>query len=112
MHPPNGTPPSVLLRDLFLFHVKLALDGIKDVVLIWLSVMAVIGDFILGAPRRGQLFYSVMRLGERFDLWLNVYAASRGAGRNPEGLFGESSAADETYMGRMERLIGSEGRQR
>ena len=110
MHPVNGTPAMVLLRDLFLFHVKLALDGMKDIVLIWLSVGAVIGDLLIGGSRRGQLFYSVMRLGERLDLWLNVYGPAHAAGSNPDGLFGESRAGDDSYMGKMEQLLGSEGR--
>jgi hypothetical protein len=108
MHPSQGTPPSVLLRDLALFYIKLALDGMKDVALIWLAGFAVVADLIVGGPRRGHYFYSVMRLGERIDLWLNIYAPANRAALNPDGLFGESRAGEETYMGKMEELIGSE----
>jgi hypothetical protein len=109
MHPTTtGTPPLVLIRDLVLFFIKLTLDGMKDVMLMWLSVGAVIIDLIAGGSRRGRLFYAVMHLGERIDLWLNVYGPSRRAALNPDGLFGESRAGDDTYMGRMEELMGSE----
>jgi len=104
----QGTPPLVLIRDLVLFFIKLTLDGMKDVALMWLSVGAVIIDLIIGGSRRGRLFYSVMRLGERIDLWLNVYGPARNAARNPQGLFGESRAGDPTYMGKMEELLGGE----
>jgi hypothetical protein len=106
--PGSGTPPSVLLRDLVLFNLKLALDGMKDVALIWISVIAVIGDLLVGGSRRGQFFYATMRLGERIDLWLNIYGTARNAENNPDGLFGESRAGDATYMGKMEELIGRE----
>jgi hypothetical protein len=108
MHDPQGVKPSVLLRDLALFYIKLALDGMKDVLLIWLAGIAVIGDLLVGGSKRGQYFYSVMRLGEKIDLWLNIYAPANRAALNPEGLFGESRAGDPTYMGRMEELLGKE----
>ena len=108
MHAVQGTRPTVLLRDLVLFFIKLTLDGMKDVMLMWLSVIAVIGDLIIGGPRRGRLFYGVMRLGERIDLWLNVYAPAKNAALNPDGLFGESRAGDDTYMGAMEELLAAE----
>jgi hypothetical protein len=110
MHPVpgTGTPPLVLIRDLVLFFIKLTLDGMKDVMLMWLSVMAVIGDLIIGGSRRGRLFYAVMQLGERIDLWLNVYGPARRAALNPDGLFGESRAGEDSYMGKMEELMGSE----
>lgn len=106
--PGSGTPPAVLLRDLVLFNLKLALDGMKDVVLIWMSVIAVLADLVVGGSRRGRFFYATMRLGERVDLWLNIYGSARHAEANPEGLFGESRAGAPTYVGKMEELIGRE----
>jgi hypothetical protein len=108
MHPIEGTPPSILLRDLALFYIKLFLDGMKDVALVWMAGFAVLADLVIGGPRRGRYFYAVMKLGERMDLWLNIYAPANRAALNPEGLFGESRAGDDSYMGKMEELIGKE----
>jgi hypothetical protein len=106
MHPPRPIRPAILFRDLFLFHFKLVLDGVKGFCMVWLSVTAVLADlFLLGAKDRGQYFYAVLRMGERFDLWLNLYAPARRAGDNDDGLFGESRAGENSYMGRMEEWV-------
>jgi hypothetical protein len=81
---------------------------LKDVALVWMAGFAVLADLLTGGPRRGRYFYSVMRLGERIDLWLNIYAPANRAALNPEGLFGESRAGDRTYMGKMEEMLGGE----
>jgi hypothetical protein len=105
MHHPQGTPLSVLFRDLFIFQFKLVLDGFKDAAVIPLSVVAVVIDLFVGGPRRGRVFYGLMRAGERFDRWLNLHGAARAAARNPDGLFGESRAGDDTLLGEIEALV-------
>jgi hypothetical protein len=102
--PDLNTPESrVLLRDLVIFQVKLALDGIKDVVLSPLSIVATLLDLVLGPPASGPRLYRVLRIGERFDLWLNLYRPAVHAGVNPDGLWGESRAGDDTLLGRLEQ---------
>ena len=98
-------PASVLVRDLFIFHFKLVLDGVKGFAMVWLSVTAVVVDLLLGGPDRGRYFYAVLRLGERLDLWLNLYAPSRSADSNSDGIFGESRAGESTFVGRMEEWV-------
>jgi hypothetical protein len=106
MQNPRPITPLVLLRDLILFHIKLLLDGIKGFCMFWLSLFAAGADLILlSKRRRGEYFYAVLRMGEKFDLWLNLYAPARRAADNRDGLFGESRAGDATYMGRMEELM-------
>lgn len=92
----------VLLRDLLIFQLKLGLDGIKDVVLSPLSIIAAIADIVLGPPASGPRLYRVLRIGERFDLWLNLYRPAEDAGLNPDGLWGESRADEDTLLGRLE----------
>jgi hypothetical protein len=64
---------TTLIRDLLLFQAKLLVDGLKDLVLIKLALLAVVADLALGGRRRGRIFYGLLRGGERFDLWLNLY---------------------------------------
>lgn len=96
---------SVTLRDFVIFQVKLLLDGLKDVVVFQLSIAAVIIDFISGRGRRPRLFYSVVRLSERWDLWLNLHAATDRLGETDDGLFGASEAGSDTLLGEIERLV-------
>ena len=99
--------PGVLFRDFLLFYVKLLVDGAKDLVLVQVALLAFCLDLVLmiGVGRRRSFFYRVLEIGERFDLWLNLYDPSKKAGNDPDGLFGVSRAGDDTFLGEMEELV-------
>jgi hypothetical protein len=99
--------PGVMVRDVVIFAIKLVIDWAKDLVLIQAALIAVGVDLILmlAFKRRRSFFYRVLEIGERFDLWLNLYKPSQGAARNPDGLFGESHAGDDTLLGEIEELV-------
>lgn len=101
---PERIPKRVLLRDLMILQLKLWLDGVKDIVLSPLSIGAAVLDILAGPAPRGHRLYRVLRWGERFDLWLNLYGATDEAERSGEGLYGGSRAGDDTLIGRLERL--------
>ncbi|HEX2203549.1 MAG TPA: hypothetical protein VHG91_09640 [Longimicrobium sp.] len=99
--------PGVLVRDFVIFYAKVVVDGLKDIALLQLTLLAFavdLGLMLLTGRRRTRLFYKVMEVGERFDLWLNLHGASRNAGRDPDGLFGQSRAGDDTLLGEIEAL--------
>jgi hypothetical protein len=108
----EGVSRWVIFRDLLLFQLKLFLDGLVDVTLAPLSVAAAIVEMFFGGENRGRLFYAILRLGERADLWLNLYGASRRA--DSDGLFGGSRAGSDTLLGEIEQRIrgGDEPRRR
>jgi len=95
----------VLLRDFLIFQLKLVLDGLKDVVLFQLSIGAVLFDLLFGRRGRPLLFYNVLRLSERFDLWLNLHGPAEGAERTSDGLFGASEAGDSSLVGKLEEMV-------
>ena len=95
----------VLLRDLAIFQIKLVLDGLKGVLVLQLSVASAVFDLIFGRPGRPLLFYRVLRLSERFDLWLNLYKASSAAGTDEDGLFGASRAGSDSLVGKLEEIV-------
>lgn len=96
-----------------IFWLKLWLDGFKDVFMIQLSAIAVAIDLIFGG-RRKRLFYKVMRLGERIDLWLNLHGALTQGDETGDGLFGGSKAGSPTLVGQLEQAFrgGDEPRRR
>lgn len=104
MPEPSVPTRGALVRDLLIFQLKLSMDGLKDLVLVPLSIGAAGVDFVF----RTRLFYRVLRVGERYDLWLNLFGAAQRAGREREGLFGASRAGDSTLLGRLEQLGGDE----
>ncbi|MDT8437253.1 MAG: hypothetical protein RRA92_10920, partial [Gemmatimonadota bacterium] len=66
--------PGRLVRAVLLFQIKLAIDGLKDVILSPLAVLAILFDW--KRARRGESWESfsrIMDLGERFERWLALY---------------------------------------
>jgi hypothetical protein len=104
----SAPPHQVLIRDLLIFQLKLWLDGLKDLVLSPVSIAAAALDLLLGPTKRGPRLYTVLRIGERFDLWLNLFGGADHARRSPDGLFAGSQPGDGTMLGALEQL-GSGG---
>lgn len=92
----------VTIRDFLIFQTKLLLDGAKDVLLFHLSIAAVLLDLVTGRGRKPRSFYAVLRLSERFDLWLNLHGPAQGAEDTDDGLFGASPAGSPTLLGQLE----------
>lgn len=101
----EGDYRPVLLRDFLIFQLKLLLDGAKDVVLFQMSIVAALIDLVRGRRHRPVAFYRVLRLSERFDLWLNLNAAASTASLNNDGLFGASRAGSPTLVGKLEQMF-------
>jgi hypothetical protein len=95
----------VLIRDFLIYGLKLVLDGFKDLFLFWASVAAVVVDLFFGGKRK-RLFYTVMKLGERVDLWLNLHGAmSKRDDGSGDGLFGASEAGSDNLLGQLEQAV-------
>lgn len=95
----------ILLRDLAIFQLKLFLDGLKDVVLAPVSIVAAGIDLVLPGKRQGHRFYAVMRLGERYDRWLSLFSAANRAEGNDDGLFGAERADPDSMLGKIESML-------
>jgi hypothetical protein len=95
----------VIVRDLVIFQVKLALDGLKDVAFMPLSIVAAVLDVFFPGSRPGHRFYAVLKAGEKFDGWLNLFGAARTADARTDGLFGASRAGSASMLGQVEALM-------
>jgi len=97
----------VTFRDFAIFQLKLVLDGLKDILVFNLSIGAMILDFLSGRGKRPRLFYSVLRISERFDAWLNLHGVVQRMDREggDDGLFGASEAGSDSLVGRLEDLF-------
>ncbi len=78
---PNATPSDdaptrrTTVRDVLIFQIKLWLEGFKDVALMPLSLGAAIIDLVFRRKGGKGMLYSVMKLGDRFERWIHLYAA-------------------------------------
>lgn len=66
-----------MVRKLGVFELKLALDGLKDIVLAPLALAAVVADMVMPDESRGVFFRAVIRIGEGYESWLNLYGPKR-----------------------------------
>ena len=111
--PSNGE----LLKRLLRFQFKLALDGLRDVIL---SPIA-IGAVILGIVREGRSdepFEAVLRFGRHSDVWIDLFenhaddppAADDAPVANASALFGAvESALREEYEKGASSTRGADG---
>lgn len=102
------TTRKVVARDFVIFQIKLLMDAAKDFVLLSLSIVAMVIDMIAGGGKRPRLFYSVLKLSERFDLWLNLNGAMErleAGDIDEEGLFGASEAGSDSLLGKIEEVV-------
>jgi len=70
---PVPADPGMILRDFIVFQLKLAADGLRDVVAINLSIIAIVVDLVIGRGGRFGFFYGVVRLSKRFESWLDLH---------------------------------------
>jgi hypothetical protein len=99
---------NVTVRDFAIFQLKLMLDGSIDFVAFWLSIGAIALDFIAGRGKRPRLFYSVVRMSERADKWLNLHGVVQRMddAESDDGLFGGTDDPDDdNLVSEIQRLV-------
>jgi hypothetical protein len=64
-----------LIRDVLVFQLKALLDGVRDLFLIPVSLVAALFDLVAPVAGQGRTFYDVLRLGHRSEEWINLFGA-------------------------------------
>ena len=65
-----------LARDIAVLQVKLIVDGLRDFILVPISLVAgMISLFRAGDPS-GNEFYNLLRVGKRSERWINLFGAA------------------------------------
>jgi hypothetical protein len=62
-----------LLWDLLAFQFKLACDGLRDLVLVPVSIGAVVLGLLAGGNDPYRYFRALLRFGHRSDIWINLF---------------------------------------
>lgn len=65
-----------VLRDVIVFQGKLLVDGLRDLVLSPVSLLAALVDLIVPGDDGGKRFYAVVRFGRRTEAWINLFGAA------------------------------------
>ena len=69
-----------LVRDVAVFQFKLIVDGLRDLVLVPVSLVAGIISFVNtrgGVP--GSQFYDLLEVGKQSERWIDLFGAMRNA---------------------------------
>ncbi len=75
---PEHVPASrwELVCDVIVFQGKLIVDGVRDALLMPISIVAAIMDLLGIGRRAGRTFYDVILLGRDTEHWINLFGAA------------------------------------
>lgn len=65
-----------LIRDAIVFQVKLVVDGLRDAVMVPVSLVAAVIDLLGIGDRAGRNFYDVVTFGRQTERWINLFGAA------------------------------------
>ena len=81
-----ANPRFQLVRDAVVFQLKLVADGLRDAVLIPVSLVAALIGFLRGGDDCDREFRRVIALGRRSERWINLFGHQRPLGvEHPAG---------------------------
>ena len=74
----RGMTRADLLWRLMVFQLKLLMDGIRDVALVPISLIAGVIGVVRGGPDADRPLESVLRFGRRTEVWINLFGHQQG----------------------------------
>jgi hypothetical protein len=106
----NSYTRAHLVRDSLVFQGKLLLDGLRDLALFPVSIVATMLDLFSKSEPPAQHFRAVLKFGRRTERWIGLFTAAE---RVPGGLESADDGLDEmlnvdTMVDQIERLIVTE----
>jgi len=69
-------PRFPVFRDVIVFQAKLLVDGLRDLLLSPVSIVAAMIDLLVPGDDGGKRFYRVVRFGRRTERWINLFGAA------------------------------------
>ncbi len=75
---PGSLTRAHLLWRLMVFQLKLVMDGIRDVVLVPVSLIAGTVGIVRGGPDADRPLESVLQFGRRTEAWINLFGHQQG----------------------------------
>lgn len=65
-----------LIRDILVLQVKLVVDGLRDFLLVPISLVVGLFSLVRGGERPGTEFYDLLRYGKRSERLINLFGAA------------------------------------
>ncbi len=100
-----------LIRDILVLQLKLVVDGLRDFILVPVSLIIGIVSLLKSGDSYGSQFYELLRTGRRSERWINLFGAA-------ERVYGPSNHDDrfptediDEMVSRVESFVVDEYRQ-
>ena len=95
-----------LARDAVVLQGKLFVDGIRDMLLMPISLFAALLDILGVGKRAGRQFYDVILLGRQTEKWINLFGAAEHL--LPPAYHDRSREGLDLLMDRLEHVVVKE----
>lgn len=96
-----------LIRDILVLQVKLVVDGLRDFILVPVSLVTGAYSLVKGGQRPGTEFYDLLRYGRQSDRIINLFGA---ANRIHDPVDDEAVPDIDEFVSRMETYVVDEYR--
>jgi len=73
-----------LVWDVMVFQLKLTVDGLRDVILVPVSLLAALVGLFVGGDHPAEYFERVLKFGRRTEHWINLFGRRRTTGTADE----------------------------
>jgi len=83
METANRNPRIELIRETAVLQIKLLVDGLRDAILIPLSLVAALIGVMRGGADCDREFRRLIKLGRRSERWINLFGHQRPLGNEP-----------------------------
>lgn len=93
------SPRLQVLRNVAVFQVKLAADGLRDLILRPVSIIAGVIGLALGGQQAQLPFQQLLRLGRRTERWIDLFGGHEASSR------GDSESNLDSIAAKVEDLI-------
>ena len=78
MGEPDTSKRSALVREAIIFQLKLMADGLRDLVLLPVSLIATVIGLIRGGDEPEREFNQVLKVGRDSEEWINLFGNHEG----------------------------------
>ena len=87
-----------LIRDILVLQLKLIVDGLRDFILVPISLIIGIISLLKVGNATGSEFYELLRTGRRSERWINLFGAA-------ERVYGPSIAEDRFPANDIDEMV-------
>jgi hypothetical protein len=100
-----------LVRDIAVLQVKLIVDGLRDFILVPISIGAGLISLARAGDPSGNEFYKLLRIGKRSERWINLFGAADKVPEPAEGRVRFPDADIDELVGKAESFVVDEYRE-